>query len=507
MTPRFNKLLKSFATIVCGIMVVAVAYAPMTAPRAHAIPVFDVANFVTNTIQTTIVETLNGIAWAVAKTAIQSMTKSIVNWINSGYQGEPAFSQNMQRDLRQVSDAAANLFLFNLNKSIQTGLVDSPFVADIAQLSVNAYLLATSDDILAQRLKYTLLNHTQDSVAYMRGDFAKGGLPAWHSLIFQCGNDPLCVSFSTQEQLLGQIDAQARTWLADYNNGRGFLSWRGECQLYESAQNANNSFRDQCVADAEANGQDPALSCLDIYEDNVSLGDEDTCIEYDVLTPGSIVEETLGITVNSPLRQLELADSINEIVGAVVTQMVSQVLGESGLFGLSSPRSGGGGRPIDQATNPNANGTTIGAGFESVVAGERDRTLATRNAWVDIRDKALEADNACSASGGALGAIRDTEIQETIQRANEGIARAESALASLENVLLLLEETVEGEPSLFSGSQASSSQRAWELYQRLLSQGQLLTSQEHGTAGNERSEESDSDSLYLRMQELVDDCD
>lgn len=472
--------------------------------RASGMPVFDVANFITNTVQTTIVETLNGIAWAVAKTAIQSMTKSIVNWINSGYQGEPAFSQNMQRDLRQVTDAASSVFLMNLNKNIQEGLVESPFIAGMAQLSVNAYLLATSDDMLAQRLKYTLLDYTQDSVAYMRGDWSKGGLRAWHSMTFQCGNDAVCVSFATQEELVNKISAEMRTFLTDLNNGRGFLSWKGECQLYESAQNANNSEVEACRANAIAEGRDPDLGCFPMNEDNVSLSDEDTCVEYDVLTPGSIVEQTLGITVNSPLRQLELADSINEIVGAVVTQMVNQVLGGSGLFGLSSPGSGGSGRPIDRATNPTAGGTTIGAGFESIITAERDRTVASRTAWIEIRAEAQAAADACPVSGGTVGLIRIQQINDTIERADAALARADTALSSLDQVLALLESA--NSPDFFSGTKVSSSQRAWDLYQQLLSQGQLMTSQEHADASSERSEEDGSDSLFLQMREYEEEC-
>src|SRR5437870_797939 len=40
-----------------------------------------------SSIQTVTTQVLNGIAWAVAKTVIQSITKSMVNWINSGFQG------------------------------------------------------------------------------------------------------------------------------------------------------------------------------------------------------------------------------------------------------------------------------------------------------------------------------------------------------------------------------------------------------------------------------------
>lgn len=473
---RLMTLKKASAALVLGAVLLTGTYVP----RAHAqLATFDVANFITNTAQTTILQTLNGVAWAVAKTAIQSMTRSVVNWINSGYQGEPAFSQNLKRDLRQVGDGAANLFLYNLRNNIKDDKVVSPFIQEAAQMTVNAYLLATSDDALAQRLKYTLLDYTRDSVAYMRGDLPPRGLADWHSMVFQCGNDPFCVSYATQDQLLAEISSETRSFLQDLTNGRGFLSWKGKCKAYALSTSFN---------------QDPATP----------LSDEDTCLEYDVLTPGAVVEETLGITVNSPLRQLELADSVNEIVGAVVTQMVNQVLGGGGLFGLSKPSSGGGTRPIDNVTNSGGTATTISSGFESIITSEREKTAEFKTSWTDIRDLAQTAQDTCEVAGGAVSLFRASKINDTLKRATAAIKKADEALGDLDSIIALLAEA--GNEDQPSSSQLASSQRAWDMYQKLLAQGALVTAQEYGDATAARSEISGSNSLYLQMKGYVEDC-
>ena len=50
-------------------------------------------------------------ARTVAKVAIQQMTVSIVNWINSGFNGKPSFVQNYQQFFNNVADQAAGEFI------------------------------------------------------------------------------------------------------------------------------------------------------------------------------------------------------------------------------------------------------------------------------------------------------------------------------------------------------------------------------------------------------------
>lgn len=474
-------------------LVVGVVFGPLpTTPRAHAvIPVSVITN--TDVIQ----DIWDGIGWVLAKVAIQSMTKSIVNWINSGYEGEPAFSQNLSRDLRQASDGIAGKFLTDFFAAN----IDSPFLS-LARDSVSVYYLLTSEDALAQRLKYSLGSFAQRSTDYIRGDWSGGGLSGWYGLTFKCENDPNCSSFLVHEALAQRIDAQSRKFIAEFNAGRGFLSWQGECSLYES-QTGNNTAFQRCVADNQANGTNN--DCFALYGNmGTSLGDADKCVEHDVLTPGAVVEQTLVENLGSPLRQLELADSINEIVAAAVTQLVGQVLGGNGLSGVSKPRSAGSGRPIDQSTNPNVVGTNLNAGFSRTVMREREQAELYRSSWLDIRTVSLEAQDACPIAGGTVNAFRTSRIRETINQANTAIARAESAIAELDSILQLIENSSGNGVS--EGGQVASSQSAYEEYQRLLASGQLITAAESETALAAR-DENVSDSLYSEMQGYVNACD
>jgi hypothetical protein len=447
---------------------------------------------------------LDGIAWAVAKVAVKSITRSIVTWINSGYQGAPAFSQNLNRDLRQAKDALADAFI----SDVITGVFDADFIAPVARGAVAAYYLATSDDALAIRLKYTLANFAQDSVSYMRGrNWSSGGLSGWYGLTFRCENDPTCASFITREALYNRLDAQARRYLAEFNAGRGFLSWKGDnCAATNGSQEGDKAFQ-QCVAQNEAGGEQQ--DCFLVKESvSTSLKDADTCAAYDVLTPGSVVEGALVEQLGSDVRQLELADSVNEIIGAVVMQMVGQVLGGGGLAGASSPSSaspttGGGRTPIDRVTDPSTTGSGLTAGFTTTLTTERTNTVKFRTAWADIRAVALEARSLCPVASGVISLVRSGAIEDAIRKADQALARADQALQELDAVLTLLETS--SEPDLQQSAPLAKTQRAYELYQNLLSRGVLINPVEQKEATDARSE-TDPSSLFSTMKNHVDTC-
>ena len=139
-----NHLLKKVATGVIGLSLLFTFAIPQ---RAHALfgigdIVIDPTNLIQNTINAvnsaaeyTLEYVLDGLAWEVANLAIQSMTKSIVNWINSGFEGSPAFVTDLRTNLRGVGDAVAARFFEELaNQEIATTpFQDKVLVDDFCQ--------------------------------------------------------------------------------------------------------------------------------------------------------------------------------------------------------------------------------------------------------------------------------------------------------------------------------------------------------------------------------------
>ena len=63
-------------------------------------------------------ELLDGIGWAIAKQIMSQMTQSLVNWINSGFQGSPAFITDLNGFLLDALDTAAGEYIRSLGELV-----------------------------------------------------------------------------------------------------------------------------------------------------------------------------------------------------------------------------------------------------------------------------------------------------------------------------------------------------------------------------------------------------
>ncbi|HEX5774533.1 MAG TPA: hypothetical protein VFY28_01045, partial [Candidatus Paceibacterota bacterium] len=126
---------------------------------------------------------LDGIAWSIAKDVIiPSMTRSTVNWINSGFNGSPAFVTDLRANLLAVSDAVANEFFNELFDEAASGIVNSPYQDEIATAIRTGYYLSTGGKF-SVRNPFTLDQYSNDPQAFLSGDFSQGGFNAFYATI------------------------------------------------------------------------------------------------------------------------------------------------------------------------------------------------------------------------------------------------------------------------------------------------------------------------------------
>lgn len=433
MTPKKPLRKNTYSIGKCLVALVLIVSCSITAfPRpAHALfgiedIVFDPTNFVQTTI--TAIESvftsgatgvsaansvsenlrtyvLNPLAWAVAKAAVNAITQSIVTWINSGFEGSPAFATNLNNNLRQVGDAVATGFINELTNMV---VVNSPYLEGVIGTVARGYLLYTSREAIVERLRYTLGNYAQNEAAFRQGQFSQGGFNAWFSITRECGNDPFCVEMSAQEELVNRIDAQTQARLTELGWGRGFLSWRN------------------CPDAEQADGQDTTVGATE-------LTDEDRTSNCTISTPGSVIESQLEHSLGSGIRQLELADSFNEIIGALAGQLVSQIFGGTGLLGATQP-SGGGGRSVLQNAANGGNASTTASmlnGFEQQVNQELARTRAGKAAWEELLPKIQQAIQRCAGSSSSKAASANAALAQ----ANQVATIAPAAITKLTEIL------------------------------------------------------------------------
>jgi hypothetical protein len=446
--------------------------------QAAALPSFEtnpavvggvVATGISTGVQTTIMQALNGIAWSVAKMTIQSLTRSTVNWINSGFQGSPAFVSDLNENLRYLGDAVAEEFFVGLDQVVvnNTGFsIRSPFQDQLNQKLREEFYRTTGSWGINQY--YDLYKDSTDPKAFINGDFNQGGFNAFFSASQNPANNPFGAYRMANAQLWAQIDAAAQARRAEIQNGRGYLSWRGNCNQ----------------------GSGP----------NVNLSRAEKCLFNPVRTPGALIEQSLGITATSPLRQLELADSINEIVAALVGQMITQVLGPGGLVGLSEPAQGGGPSFLDRATDPsqyNASLTSFANGIDQSLKTDIQNVTQYRDNWQRVLSAAQQAQQSC-------GMVQ--EISDTIVRATQNVGRGDAALIRLNRL----------QTEVANANQSNARDKnvqvttAVNSYQSLLTDPSIPNSREIAEAQIESADlterENSTTNTYTRMLEARTSC-
>lgn len=339
---------------------------------------------------------LDTLAWTLGKIAVQSITRSTVNWINSGFNGSPAFVTDLQQNLNVLSDTVANNFFQQLNQATisATGFnLTSPFQDQITQQLRENYYKATGS--LLGGNQYDLSNQSSNPQAFLGGNFSQGGFNAFFSANSNPANNPFGAYQLANTALWNQIGAATQNRKLEYQTGKGFLSWRGNCS------NSSNS-----------NGAAAA-----------ALTKTEPCYGSPIKTPGSVIEAQLENQLGSGVQQLNLANSMNEIVGALFSQLVNQVLGGGGLSGVSQPASGGGSSYLSQATDPSQYSSQY-SNISDGVTQNITNDLATLNTyqanWQKIFDAANAAQQTCGTSNTTIAAV--------VTQATAGVAKASAAI-------------------------------------------------------------------------------
>jgi len=272
---------------------------------------------------------LDSLAWFAAKALIKHMTRSIVNWINSGFEGNPSFVTDIGGFLTDVVDAEIGKFI----EGSELGFLCDPFQLQI-RLSL-ALKYGQLEDQISCRLS-EVVDNVDDFISGTAGSFQKGGWRGWFQLTVQ--DNPYNRYLEAETALQIRIAGATFESTKELDFGKGFFSWK------------------ECTPRG-------------------TVGD----VDCEIVTPGSFIESQLELVAGSGIRQLELADEINEIVGALAVQLIGQVFSSAGggVSGLSRRSNAGGNTYLDNLASSNdiPDGLSGGAGEILSI----DGTLAVEN--------------------------------------------------------------------------------------------------------------------------------
>jgi len=296
----------------------------------------------------------DGIAITLAKNQLTAMTRSAMNWVNSGFGGNPFFVQNMQNFTnnieKNVIETGINVMLSPENanpygvdfakakimssKNILQG--SSSFLgglqSDLSAFITDPQSYYTNDQLDQANTTQTVLQRAQEANSRFENDFSVGGWDGYMALTQRDQNNPLGFNMQASQYFTDTQTKQVTSKKEELAQNNGFLS-QTTCAQYMTQKAV------QAELDIENNILIAAGIAKESYADYVLRKYPDTapnlpCLQEKVITPGSIIKDKTTNYLNSPERQLELAKTINDSLNAVFSIIISKLEG-GGLVGLS----------------------------------------------------------------------------------------------------------------------------------------------------------------------------
>ncbi|HVY73077.1 MAG TPA: hypothetical protein VG984_03465 [Candidatus Paceibacterota bacterium] len=358
----------------------------------------------------------------IAKIMLQQITASVVNWINSGFNGSPAFVQNPSLFLQQTADQIAG----NYVKSSALSFLCSPFQLQIRIAIAQSYANRNANSC-------TLTQVTGNMTNFMHGAFSTaGGWPAFLSFTSTPTNNPYGAFLYGTIGLQAAVGAAQTQVQTDLLQGSGFLSF----QKIDPA-----SCKTQSAASA-----DPGMRSTPIQ----GPGGEQyfTVCKWVTTTPGRVISDALGSVEKSSLDQIGLAKSFDEIISALINQLMTRTLqnGLSSLSGtngyasnfyttdqLQSQEQGQGlVSQMQQDTNLAVAYANVQQGSIEDIQSVQNQINDTYNCWSGVASSSPSSSQAISSAAQASTTIASLNV--TVDGYNNRISLANAAIVALQQL-------------------------------------------------------------------------
>ena len=350
MTPK-NKTIK-FISVLLIILIIAPAVlfsAPKRADAQFAGLVFAVPTEIT-TAKDLIMVILAQVIMTFEKALLQKLTQSTVNWINSGFNGNPLYVQNPGSFFKDIAKFEVknlvNLFGYNSLKY--------PFGQAFSLNIINSYKAQLADNAQYSLSKVindpTLLNN-------YRNNFYTGG---WNGFLINTqypqnnylGFQMLAIQQAAR-QLQGTTQTAAQKVQTTLQQGMGFLSPQ-TCPSNPDYNNGANEFDqpqfDETAFNTKWDTENPRAPFLD--QEDIALREVKYEADYNTAwtawsqksycpdglvatTPGAVVANQITSAMGSTFRQSELGAALGNSIGSILDTLVQHFVNK-GLSALSN---------------------------------------------------------------------------------------------------------------------------------------------------------------------------
>src|SRR3989344_447000 len=244
----------------------------------------------------------DSLANIVAKAALRAITQSLVNWINTGFKGSPSFVTNPEGFLTDIADQTIGRVIEDISP-----FLCSPFKLDI-RFALGLNLSLNNREEIHCRLSDVMANVRGAYDGFVGGTIGSGNLSNWVHIAGTPQNNPYGAYIATTNKLSVGITSATGQQIKLLDWGKGFKSWRS-CERWGP----------------------------NVTDESGRVVRKGPCIkEGAIKTPGSIIQGQTTGALASTIRELELANEIDAVVGALVNQLLVQAMtGVGGLLGAS----------------------------------------------------------------------------------------------------------------------------------------------------------------------------
>ncbi|MBX2866492.1 hypothetical protein KTR10_00830 [Candidatus Kaiserbacteria bacterium] len=407
-------------SIVSTLLIFVLVLAPLTptlqTKKAEALFGVGDTSIVIVDIPRVVTEIANGIVYALAKAIVNRIVESTIRWINSGFRGSPTFIQDLDGFLLETLDVTVGDFIYGS----ELGFFCEPF-----QLSVRTALAIDYYGTGTERYACSL-SGVANNIDNFIGDAGEEGWARWFNVTTQRQNNQYGALAQANEDL-GVVLTNARgreLQLLDW--GDGFITIE-KCET----------------------GADGVEQCYNT-------------------TPGKLISEQLIKAVGAGQDTLIAADQINEIVGALLSQLAIQVIsGAAGLLGLSGGGYTGytGSRSyLDQLADEGAELTAAGERGEMELTKTQETQI--RDTYVDVQNLVTDTQKEAKRLVDEEGCIASTAIPQELS----------DAYAEATEQIPVVAANVDVIDALIANYDGGDTEEAYDSYQRLVDADVFSTS-------------------------------
>lgn len=265
---------------------------------------------------------LDPLVWTAANVIIDKFSDSLVTWIQNGFEGSPMFLSDPEGFFKDTANDISGAIINDLNMNwlcdslgkfrfdltfFLPGTSRSEYACTFEDIANNFKDIASRDE-LGDWVDVNVDVNQQNIVRRFGDDFRNGGFWMWLATPLPKNNQTGRIMTGWEKAAIASEEAKERGKFGLSING-GFFGMR-KCVEYEDIQTAMQNNK------------------------------EAECTKYVNTTPGSLVQDQLNNSANKDLARLQVADEIDEIIGALATTMMGWLLtggnNNEGVLGYDS---------------------------------------------------------------------------------------------------------------------------------------------------------------------------